>query len=184
MKLRPLAEFGDNIRGYIEHVEQYRKYMNLKKEMEHIKRNLSVQEQPKYSFEPALESKSPPQFKFKSELASESEPFIQMFPAEPVPGSYALIKEPLPDIVHDQPPDLLALEYVNSKIYDHTEGKQLFLCTQCNHNFTAMSEMSAHIEALHNIGVYCLECDKCFPSQKQLQQTPCSIRKLWLEDEV
>ena len=165
MKLRPLAEFGDNIKGYIEHVEQYRRYMNLKKEMEQIKRNLSVQE---LLPEPALESKYQPRSKIKSEPASESEPFVQMFP-EPVTGSYVLIKEPVPDIVLDPPLDLLALEYVSPKMNDHTEGKQSFVCPQCNHNCTTMSKMSAHMEALHKIGVYCLECEKCFPSQKQLQ---------------
>ena len=169
MKLRPLAKFGDNIKGYIEHVEQYRRYMNLKKEMEQIKRNLALQEQPKHFFEPALESQSQTKFKLKSETASESKTFIQMFPAESVTESDTSIKEPVPAIVHDPAIDLFALEYVNPKMNDHTEGKQSLLCTQCNHTFTAMSEVSAHMKDLHNIGVYCLECDKCFPSQKHLQ---------------
>ena len=43
-RLRPLAEFGDDTRGYLEHVEQYREYLELKSQMELIKRNFVVQE--------------------------------------------------------------------------------------------------------------------------------------------
>ena len=37
-------EFGDNLKGFVEHVEEYRSYVELKTQMEQIKKNLLVQD--------------------------------------------------------------------------------------------------------------------------------------------
>ena len=58
LKLRPLAEFGDDIKRFIEQGEQYRKYMELKEEMEQFKTNLSIPERPRHLPKPTFKSES------------------------------------------------------------------------------------------------------------------------------
>ena len=50
-RLRPLIEFNADINGYIKHVEQYEKYMEMKNQMEPIENNLLTQEHPQQTVE-------------------------------------------------------------------------------------------------------------------------------------
>ena len=48
-KLRPLLEFNEDVKGYIEHVEQYQNYIELKEQLKQIEMNLLIQESPQQS---------------------------------------------------------------------------------------------------------------------------------------
>ena len=45
-KLRSLKEFNADINGYIKHVEQYRKYIEMKSQMKQIEKHLLFEEHP------------------------------------------------------------------------------------------------------------------------------------------
>ena len=48
-KVRPLLEFNEDVNGYIEHVEQYRKYIDLKEQLKLSENNILIHESPQQS---------------------------------------------------------------------------------------------------------------------------------------
>ena len=43
-RLRPRSEFVNDLKGFVDHVEEYRRYVELKTQMEQMKKNLLVQD--------------------------------------------------------------------------------------------------------------------------------------------
>ena len=152
-KLRPVVEFGEDMIGYVKHVEQYRKYMQMKEEMEHIKRNFLV-----------IQSK---RSKLKPHTQAQCEPCSDSRPDVSFDGYKSHVKNENPKVSvidvplmkYDEHDPNISLKYMGQNIP----------CMQCNQTFTSMNYINAHIEACHNIVCYCLECEKSFPSKKDLQ---------------
>ena len=150
-KLRPVVEFGDNLNGFVKHVEQYRKYMQLKEEMEHIRRDLLTKQTARLAFKPICQQTVPAQAKIS-------------FDCNPVvPGK----NENSTNIVIDVPQIKEEKHELNKSLEDNHND---IPCTKCNQTFKSMNDIRAHMQARHEIACYCLECEQSFPSQKDRKQ--------------
>ena len=150
-KLRPVVEFGDNLNGFVEHVEQYRKYMQLKEEMEHIRRDLLTKQSARQSFKPFC----PPNSAAKPKIGFDCIPYVPVKNENPT------------NIVIDVPLVKEDKHEPNISIQDNHNN---IPCTKCNQTFKSLNDIRAHMQACHDIACYCLECEKSFPSQKDLKQ--------------
>ena len=121
-KLRPVVEFGDNLNGFVEHVEQYRKYMQLKKEMEHIRRDLLTKQSARLSLKPICQQTVPA----KSKIGFDCNPVV--------PGR----NEKSTNIVIDVPQIKEEKHELNKSLEDNHNDVP---CTECNQTFKSMNDI-------------------------------------------